>query len=142
MNGTTVRYTPAGFVVPTSASLTLTGNGTANTTLSLRILSTPNKPLILAADTSAGPTNFGALGSINLGLSPGFVALADGVGAFFFPPNPADATEACGNYLWAYSFGGSGLPSGFVVYFQGIVMDPAAPNGQFHITTPRTLTVP
>jgi hypothetical protein len=141
LNGTTVKYTPAGLTIPPSAYLTLTGTGAASTTLSLRILSAPSKPLILAVDTSAGPTSLGPLGSLSLGLSPGFLALADGIGVFQ-PPNPADVTDACGNYLWSYTFGGTGLPSGLVLYFQGVVVDPAAPNGSFHLTTPRTLTVP
>lgn len=141
VNGTSVRYTPAGLVVPTSAQLTLTGAGQANTTIALRILSAPNRPLILAADTHPGPTSFGALGTIDLGFSAGFFVLADGVGAFV-PPNPGDVTDGCGNYLWSYAIGVPGLPPGFVLHLQGVVFDAAAPNGAFHITTPRTLAVP
>jgi hypothetical protein len=141
VSGTTVRYDPAGFVVPKSASLTLTGNGTANTTIALRVLSKPAKPLLLGVDTVPGPLDFGPLGVIDLGLSAGFLSLADGIGVFG-PPDPSATTDGCGNYLWSYTLGVPGLPSGLVVHFQAFIVDPTAPNGAFHISTARTLTVP
>ena len=71
-----------------TASLTWTINSNAR-----------SAPVVLVASLDPGPLNLGALGILNIGLTPGLYAvIADGAGALG-PPNPAHATDwYCGDF--------------------------------------------
>ena len=135
--GTTWTYAPDG-TIPYSALLQLIGDGSPNTDFGWRVVSTPNAPLILAMDTDPGPTSLGPLGSLDLGFSPNFAAISDGIGIFVPLLDPLAVTNAdCGVYDLVLPLGPAGLPP-LGLHFQAIVLDPLAPNGGFHISTPVT----
>lgn len=126
---TTVRIDPqAG--TPYSAGLTVTGSGAPNTLINISLLgaaTTQFAPCILAVDSSGGPVTFPGVGTFNLGFSANM---------FFLAP-PGSALDGC--RFWGMSIPtGGGIPPGLTLYLQGVVFDAAAPNGQFHISTPAT----
>jgi hypothetical protein len=141
--GTSQTYTWSTTIVP-SANLAVTGSTGPGGALTWFINSTAQSaPVVLVASLDPGPRYLGALGTINVGITPGlYVVLADGAGALQLP-NPADVTDGyCGDFSLTIQLP-AGLPPGFAIYTQGIVIgggNPPPPNGVFHITTPVTIT--
>jgi hypothetical protein len=142
---TSQTYTPVTSLLP-SATLTVTGSTGPNGVLTWSINSVARSaPVILVASLDPGPINLGPLGVIGVGLVPGlYVVLADGIGAFG-PQSQADVTDwYCGDFQLSVPLGPAGLPPGIPIYNQGVIVAPASvpppPNGQFHLTTPVTIT--
>jgi hypothetical protein len=140
---TSQTYTPFNGLILPSAYLTVTGSTGPGGSLTWTVNSVAKAaPVVLVASLDPGPLNLGALGTLNLGLTPGlFAVIADGAGALQ-PANPVDFTDwYCGDYAVTVPLP-AGLPAGLVIYSQGVIMAPASvpapPNGQFHITTPIT----
>ena len=126
-------------VIPPSANLAWTGPGTAGSTLTIQLVSKPSLPLVLLADTSAGPFTIpGNLGVLDIGLSLGTIPIADGIGLFGYADPNAKTDCICGSFSVSIALP-AGL-AGLTLYSQGIVIDSAAPNGAFHITTPVSFT--
>jgi hypothetical protein len=107
--------------------------------LTIQLVSKPSLPLVLLADTSAGPFTIpGGLGVLDIGLSFGVIPIADGIGLFGYADPNAKTDCICGVFSVS-----TALPAGITgltLYSQGIVMDSAAPNGVFHLTTPVSFT--
>jgi hypothetical protein len=141
--GTSQTYTPYATILP-SADLVLTVNPSPGGFITWFVNSNGlGAPVILLAGTDPGPTSLGALGMLNIGVTPGtFVVIADGAGVLQ-PANPADTTDACGDWTFTLQLP-SGLPPSLTIYNQGVVISPASipppPNGAFHITDEETIT--
>ncbi len=141
--GTSQTYTPA-LAIPPSAALTVTGSTGPNGVLTWSINANAGGPVILVATLDPGPVNLGALGLLNVGLTPGqYYVVADGTGAFQ-AANPGAATDWwCGDYSISVPLGPGGLPPGLTIFNQGVVITPSSlpppPNGQFHITSAVTI---
>lgn len=139
--GTTWAYIRTA-IIPNSAGLQVLGTGLPNTNFGFRILSEPFKGLIMLADFTGGPTTFGCLGSMNLGFTPFMIPVADFPGVFTGAPNLSAVTDSCGEWEFLVNTGPSGIPSGFTLYCQGLVLSANAPNGLCHFTTPIVYTQP
>jgi hypothetical protein len=125
--------------VPVSASLTFSGYGFPGAEMRWDVVSEPNAPLSLFADLVPGPLSFGVMGTLNIGLSPWMLPLADATG-YWTPADPTAFTSSCNQWTKQFVVPAPGLPAGFTIYFQGLVWSPNAPNGLCHITTPVTFT--
>ncbi len=125
--------------VPVSASMTFSGYGFPGATLQWDIVSEPNSPISLFADLVPGPLSFGIMGTLNIGLSPWLLPLADATG-YWAPADPTAFTGACNQYSLSFLVPAPGLPAGLSIYFQALVWSANAPNGLCHITTPVTFT--
>jgi hypothetical protein len=128
-SNTTTRIDPqAG--IPYSAGLTVTGNGAPNSVINISLLGAANTqfaPCIVAVDVAGGPVTFPGVGTFNLGFTPSMFMLAP----------PGSALDGC--RFWGMSIPtGGGLPPGINLFLQAVVFDAAAPNGQFHVSTPAT----
>ncbi len=126
---TTKRIDPSAGI-PYSAGLTVTGNGTPNTFINIALsgaVNTQYLPCIVAVDVTNGPVAFPGLGTFDLGFTP----------SMFFIAPPGTTLDAC--RFWGLTIPtGAGIPPGLTLYMQAVVLDLAAPNGQFHISTPAT----
>jgi len=126
--------------IPSSIVLDLAGNGTAGSTLELNLLVQPSAVFTLMGDSDPGPLFLGNLGTLDLGFSPNFVVLMDGMG-LFGAPDPLAVGDSCG--VWNLSMPvTTGLPSGFTFHMQAVSLNPNAPNGLFDISNSVTLSVP
>ena len=130
LGATTVRIDPTAGI-PYSAGLTVTGNGAANTFIDVALTGAANTqflPCVVAMDVTSGPTSFAGIGIFNLGFTPCMYTLTA----------PNAAMDACRTWSLSIPTGPSGIPLGLTLYLQAVIVDLAAPNGQFHISTPAT----
>ena len=119
--------------------MTFSGYGFPGATLQWDIVSEPNSPITLFADLVPGPLSFGIMGTLNIGLSPWLLPLADATG-YWAPADPTAFTGACNQYSLSFLVPAPGLPAGLSIYFQALVWSANAPNGLCHISTPITFT--
>ncbi len=120
--------------IPQSAKLTLSGDGSFANPLKWKYVGGPFSLLLLGADVSAGPTDLGPFGVINLGLfGPTFLAVVDGTG-IFSPADPSAVSNQCGVWTYSIAIGNDPLPD-LDVFTQAIGVNFAAPNGEFDIST-------
>jgi hypothetical protein len=97
--GTSHTYTPTQGQILPSANLAVTGSTGPNGVLTWTVNSVAKSaPVVLVASLDPGPINLGALGTINLGLTPGqYAVIADGAGVLQ-AANPAHFTDwYCGD---------------------------------------------
>jgi hypothetical protein len=136
--GTSINLFYQTSVVPNSADLEMSGDGSVANPFVWSVLSSPSSPLTLFFDLAPGPSGIPGVpsfGLVGLGLSPALTALADGTGVFG-PLDPTAVTSSCGE--WSKSLAISPLPlppEAFDVYFQALVWNLGAPNGLAHLST-------
>lgn len=127
-------YTPAGY--PETATLTVTGDGTAGSIFGVSVLGVENSPFFVLMDLTPGPTMIPNFGEVHIGFSPSFVILLDGWAI------PAFSTNACGVFDLQLPVGPVGLPSGLSLYFSAIIWESSAPNGVGHLSNGQVMIVP
>jgi hypothetical protein len=121
-------------VVPQTARLTVSGDGSFADPLRFRYVGAPFSLLVLGADLGPGSLDLGPLGVLALDvLSPTYLTLVDGAG-IFGPPDAAAAADPCGVWSFSAAIGAGPLPDLDLVT-QAIGVNLAAPNGLFDIST-------
>ena len=122
--------------IPYSTNLTQVGDGSPNTQLGVDLLSPATfSPVYCAVDLLPGPTSLGALGTLDLALSPALALIGNAA------LNPADYTDYCGRWSFVVPTGPGGV-AGINLWIQAIVLSAASPKGQFHISNPVHLVIP
>jgi hypothetical protein len=125
-------------VVPQSAELTMSGDGSTADPFVWNVISAPSSPISFFFDLLPGPTaipGLSSFGLVGLGLSPALTTLADGTGVFG-PLDPTAVTSACNEWSLSLAIGPVPLPpEAFDVYFQALVWNTGAPNGLAHLST-------
>jgi hypothetical protein len=135
---TSIRLTPSAVVIPQSALLTLSGDGSVANPFLWNVISAPSSPLSLFFDFIPGPTTIPGLewfGALGLGMSAFLTPIADGTGVFA-PLDPSAATGSCNEWSLSLAVGVDPLPpEAFDVYFQALIWNTSAPNGLAHLST-------